>query len=147
MNGKKGKSASLLVRRYAEFDDINAWASFRGGMRYGMTGIANWTAPQVTLDIYEQGLELRPTYRFLRFLVPTWRARYDEISAVRWLGRATPDSSASGPIMVRGVKFDTTDGDWVIFWCRDRDHVLHILAQHGLNIVDRKRLNLFNRDA
>jgi hypothetical protein len=94
----------LFVRRGANFDDAAIECSFVGGMRYGYTGAANWTHPLVTLDMCESGLELRSTFSFLRFMVPVWQARYDEISAVHWLGRPTPDSANSkGIVMVRGV--------------------------------------------
>lgn len=138
----------LFVRRAADFDDTVLMQSFRGGMRYGSTGIANWSYPLVTMDVYQSGLELRPTYSFLRFLVPTWRARYDEISAIDWLGRSTSDSSVViGLVMVRGVRFTTTDGDYVIFWCRDRDQVLDALARRGLKFeAERKRFIWFSPD-
>jgi hypothetical protein len=136
----------MAVRRYAHLGDTALIKSFTGGMRYGYSGMANWTYPLVTLDIYQSGLELRSTFAFLRGLVPIWGARYDEISVVQWLGRPAPDSSIAGTLtMVRGVKFTATDGDYVIFWCYERDQVLGALAKRGLKInAERKRFNYFN---
>lgn len=132
------------LRRSASPGDTVLERSFTGGMRYGFMGIANWTSPLVTLDMYGSGLELRSTYSFLRFLVPVWRARYDQISSVGWLGRPAPDSSAgAGLVMVRGVMLTKSNGDWVIFWCPRRNEVLDSLARHGLRIEpERKRLTL-----
>lgn len=143
------KNDPLFVRRDANFDDTVLMKSFVGGMRYGYTGFANWSRGLVTMDIYQSGLELRPRYSFLRFLVPIWRARYDEISEVRWMGRSTPDSTiVTGLlVMVRGVRFTTTDGDYVIFWCTERDQVLDALARRGLTIeAERERFNYFSPD-
>lgn len=143
------KKGPLFVRRDANLDDTVLLHSFVGGMRYGYTGFANWTRGWVTLDIYQSGLELRPRYTFLRFLVPVWRARYDEISEVRWMGRSTPDSSIVMGlfVMVRGVRFTMTDGDYVIFWCNERDQVLDALARRGLKIeAEPKRFNFFSPD-
>jgi hypothetical protein len=143
------KKDQLFVRRDANFDDTVLLHSFVGGMRYGYTGFANWGRGLVTLDIYQSGLELRPRYSFLRFLVPIWRARYDEISEVRWMGGSTPDSSIVMGllVMVRGVRFTTTDGDYVIFWCTERDQILDTLARRGLKIeAARERFKYFSPD-
>lgn len=134
----------MFLRRGAIFDDTVPERSFTGGMRYGNFGVANWTYPLVRLDMYESGLELRATYRFLSWLVPVWRARYDEISAVGWLERPTPDSSAALGLVKTGVLFTPVDGNWVIFWCHQRNQVLDALARHGLRIdTARKRLTIF----
>lgn len=145
MSGTRRSARSPFVVRDALFDETDPIGSFTGGMRYGYTGVASWSVPLVTLDIYPSGLELRSTFSFLRFLVPTWRARYEAISAVHWMGRPTPDTSVVPMFtMVRGVRFTTTDGGWVIFWCRDRDRLVATLATFGLNIAGRKRFNYFN---
>ena len=141
----KGRRKDSMFLRGASFDDTALERSYTGGMRYGYMGFANWTNPLVTLDLYESGLELRSTYPFLRFLVPVWRIRYDEISSVGWLGRPIPDSSAGvGLVMVRGVMLTASNGDWVVFWCLRRNEVLDALARRGLRIeAERKRLTLF----
>lgn len=139
-----GRSSSpLFARRKADLGDALLVASFVGGMRYGYTGIASWSRPLITLDIYQSGLELRPTHSFLRFLVPVWRARFDEILVVNWMGSPKADTSVVMGL-TRGVKFTTTDGDWVIFWCFDRDRLLEVLAGLALTIAERKRFNYFN---
>jgi hypothetical protein len=148
MSEARRRRGSLFVRRDANLDDEVLDASFVGGMRYGYIGGVNWTYPMVTLDIYESGLELRSTFSVLRFLVPVWRARYDEISTVHWLGSPTPDSSAViGLTIVRGVRLATTDGNYVIFWCHQRNQVLDALTRHGLKIeAERKRFSFLNPD-
>jgi hypothetical protein len=136
------RPAGTPLRRSASLGGSVLERSFTGGMRYGL--LLNWTYPFVTLDMYDSGLELRSTYSFLRFLVPAWRARYEQISSVGWLGRPSPDSLAPmGLRMERGVLFTTANGGWVIFWCLRRNEVLDALARHGLRIdVERKRLTL-----
>jgi len=136
----------LFVRRDANLGDDDLVASFVGGMRYGSMGGVNWGYPMITLDMFESGLELRSTFYFLGFLVPVWRVRYDEISAIHWLGRPSPDSSAViGLTIVRGIRLVTTDGGYVIFWCRKRNQVLDTLARRGLKIeAERKRFNPFD---
>jgi len=113
-------------------------------MRYGPTGLINWSSPLVTLCIYQSGLELRATVPWL-FPVPRWQARYDEISAVHWLGRTGPDSPlVIGLAVAKGVMFSTTDGSWEIFWTLQRNQVLDTLARRGLRIETKpKRLTLF----
>jgi hypothetical protein len=117
-------------------------------MRYGHTGLSNWSSPLVTLNIYQPGLELRATLPWV-FPVRAWRARYDEISTVYWLGHPGPDSPlVIGLASTKGVMFTTTDGDYVIFWCRQRKQVLNTLAERGLRIdADRKHFNFFSPDS
>ncbi len=44
--------------------------------------------------------------------------------------------------------FTTRDGDWAIFWCRQRDEVLNTLAQLGLRIEAKpKRITLIGPGA
>jgi hypothetical protein len=134
MSDTRPRKRSLFVRRDANLDDKILVRHFLGGMRYGPTGLLNWSSPLITLCLYRSGLELRATSPWL-FPVPPWRARYDEIAAVHWLGGPGPDSPlVIGLVVARGVMFTTTDGSWAIFWCRQRDQVLHTLAQLGLRI-------------
>lgn len=130
------KTGLVRVRRDADLGDEVPLCTFRGGMRYGATGIANWTHPLVTLVVYPSGVELRSTSRWLQVLVPVWRARYEELSVVQSVGRADPDGthSARAPVQARGIRFVVKDGTYVIFWCYGRDEVLAALDVQRVNV-------------
>lgn len=119
----------MRIRRDANLDGERPLHSFRGGMRRGVSGVASWSYPLITLDIYRSGIELRSTFSWLRFLVPVWRARYEELAVVQSVGRADPDGSANAraPVQARGLRFVTKDGSYMIFWCYNRDEVLAAL--------------------
>jgi hypothetical protein len=131
-------------RRDANLDDKVLVRSFVGGMRYDSVLPANSGPGTVKLCIYRSGLELRSTVP-MGFLGPRWRARYDEIAAVHWLGRADSDSSIiSALTSQRGVMFTTLDGRWAIFWAFNRNQVLDTLRWCGLRIeAESKRAGLF----
>lgn len=105
-------------------------------MRYGLTGVASWSHPLVTLAVYPTGVELHSTFSWLRFLVPVWRARYDELAVVQSVGRGDPDrsDSAKAPAQARGVRFVAKDGSWVMFWCYNRDEVLAAFDRQQVRI-------------
>jgi hypothetical protein len=144
MSGTRPGKRSLFIQRDADLDDKTLVRPFLGGMRRGPTGLLNWSSPLITLRLYRSGLELGATAPWL-FPVRPWRARYDEIAAVHWLGSTGPDSPlVIGLVVARGVMFTTRDGDWTVFWCRQRDQVLLTLTQLGLQIEAKpKRLTLF----
>ena len=112
-----------MIRRDAGLKDDPVQLSFVGGMRYGMTGLANWTWPMVRLNLLEEGICLCPSARWLKPLVPIWEARYGEMTEVRSVGTTR---------MTCGVRFTTSTGDWVIFGTLDRPRVLAALQQRGL---------------
>lgn len=135
---------SAFVRRDANLDRAVLIASFCGGMRWGRSLLANCGSPLVTLCIYQSGLELGPTLPWLA-PVPTWRARFDEISAVRPVGRGQDSGSAMEIVSPKGIMLTTTDGSFAVFWCIRREQVLEFLAGRGLKIETKgKRLNFFN---
>jgi hypothetical protein len=144
MGGARRRWNSLFVRREANLDDKVLVHSFLGGLRYGPMGLINWSSPLVKLCLYQSGLELGATVPWI-FPVPAWRARYDEISTVHWLGRTGPDSAlVIGPVVAKGVMFTTTDGSWAIFWSQQQNQVLDALARRGLRIAtEPKRFTLF----
>ena len=59
--------------------------------------------------------------------MPTWEARYEEITNVAAVGRV--------PVMTHGVRFRTVDGEWVVFWAINRGKVLRTLAARGLAVA------------
>jgi hypothetical protein len=141
------KTGHVRVRRDADLDGGASLHTFRGGMRYGSTGIANWTHPLVTLAVYPAGVELRSTFRWLQVLVPVWRARYEELSVVQSVGRADPDGSdsARAPVQARGVRFVARDGSYVIFWCFNRTEVLEALDRQRVAVeTEPKRFQFFH---
>jgi hypothetical protein len=116
-----------LQRRSAGLEAAGAaGGSFVGGMRYGVTGIAGWSWPLVRLQLLGDVLRLGHSAKLLRFLVPSWEARYQELEVAEAIG--------SSPLTT-GVRLRTTDGDWVVFWTFHRDQVLRAIQQRGV-IVD-----------
>ena len=98
--------------------------SFLGGMRLGGY---NATWPLVRLNLYPAGLRMEPPVRFLRFLVPTWEARYDELIEVQAVGKI--------PLFSTGIRFRlTSTNQWIIYWTPDRPTVLQSIAAHGMSV-------------
>lgn len=107
--------------------------TFIGGMRvsapgFNLFGGWNVTYPLVRLSLFTQGLRLASTLPFpFAVLVPTWEARYDELSEI----------SAVGNIggFTTGVRFRAGHpGKWVIFWTINRPQVLDALIGLGLAV-------------
>jgi hypothetical protein len=109
-------------------------------MRWGWSGIGHCSWPLATLTLFSTGVELGPTVRGLRLLVPVWRARLDEISVVEVF--QTRFRLASG------VRFTPTSGSPVYFgipyWVLSLADIVSALEGNGLR-VDRspQRLRLF----
>jgi hypothetical protein len=132
--------------------------AYLGGMRRGSTGLANWTYPLVRLRFYEDGLELGPSVRILKVIVPIWRVRFQEISVAEALGGPQPDSAvgfgrlafpfsfvARWEIMSRGVRIKTFDDRFAIFWCMPRDQVLAGLQRQSVNVdLQPQRFHFFS---
>jgi hypothetical protein len=121
---------AAMTRRYAGLGDVQPTSSFRGGMRCGRPGLANWTSPLVTLWIYPTGGELGPrTDGCPRRFRTGWPALRNSPSSKRTV-EPDPDGSdsASAPVQARGVGFVVNDSAYVVFWCLNRDAVSSALA-------------------
>lgn len=103
----------------ADFGGSAPIRSFRGGMRYGVLQVANWTWPLVTLDIHQSGIELRPSYPRLPFFIPKLRFRYDDIAAVEPMRGA------------RNARLISRKGDRIIFTCYERAELLRVMKMQG----------------
>jgi hypothetical protein len=68
----------------------------------------------VTLRLYPTGLIISARLRPLSLLVPTWKARYDELARVSLVRRS-------------GVRLTVTSGDKAIFWSYRRDDLVSAL--------------------
>ena len=136
---ERGPWGRLLVRRDADIGGGEPKARFVGGMRFGWTGLGNWTHPFVALRLYDTGIELGPAAKWLSGLVPVWRSRLDELAVVEPVGQASPDPVQPWPNFewTRGVRFITNDGSCASFWCYRRNEVLERLAESGLQVEDR----------
>jgi hypothetical protein len=103
---------------------------FVGGMRYGM---GNYTIPLVRLELYEDRLQVRSNFRFLRRIIPRVELRFSEISIVEPVGNAL---GSGVRISVRGA------GDSIVFWTGSIEKMLSVMKRYGLPVVfDRKRFH------
>lgn len=99
--------------------------SFVGGRR---TGLLNATWPLVRMDLYGDGIRFRPSARFLHALIPTWEARFDEITEVRAVGNTD--------FFATGIRFRTNrPADFAVFWTFHRSEVLDALEESGLKVI------------
>jgi hypothetical protein len=67
-------------------------SSCRGGMRLAWF---NATWPLVRLVLMRNGIRLEPSIRFLRWMVPVWEVRYDELLEAQAVGNIPCSPSAS----------------------------------------------------
>lgn len=97
---------------------------------------ATW--PLVRLSLLAEGIRLESSVRFLRFVVPIWEARYDELAEVQAVGRI--------PLFTTGIRFRTETADeWIVYWTPERSTVMRALAAHGVKInTDPVRLHFLN---
>jgi hypothetical protein len=101
--------------------------SFVGGIRVGSARVTlpfflGWNAsfPFVRLSLFSDGLRLERSHRSLRYLIPTWEVRYDDLIEVQAVGRL-------------GIRFRTrSTNEWAIFWAKDRSAVMRAVAEHGV---------------
>jgi hypothetical protein len=131
-----------VLRGDSSLEESTPLQTFRGGFRHG---ISQATPPLITLAIYESGIELRSTFRWLS-IFPPWRARYEDLSVIEAVGRPDADGtdSARAPAQVRGIRFVGKSGGYMIFWCDNRDEVLAALAPHPVRMTyEAKRLRWF----
>ncbi len=111
--------------------------TFIGGVRaplWGFNLVGGWnaTVPFARLSLFAEGLRLGSSLPFLplKFLVPvpTWEARYEELSEVSAVG------NISG--FTTGVRFRATRAsEWIVFWTLDRPNVLQALAARGVAVT------------
>jgi hypothetical protein len=88
-----GLGRASMIRRDAVIDDGVPLHVLRGRMMYGRKRFRRTTYLFVTLAVYRSGIGLRSTYSWLSRIVPIWRARYEELSVVKSVGRPDPDGS------------------------------------------------------
>ena len=101
--------------------------SFVGGERIGLW---NATWPLARLDVYGDRIQIGPSIRPLLVLVPTWKARFKEITEVRSIGKIDFFSS--------GIRFRSSGAsNYVVFWTFRRPEILNTLESVGL-AVDRE---------
>jgi hypothetical protein len=101
--------------------------SFVGGMRL-MLFNATW--PLVRLKLLEEGLRLESSIRVLRWLVPVWEIRFDDVSEVQAVGRI--------PLFTTGIRIRArSTNECIIFWSVNRASVLDALSAIGLPVNSR----------
>jgi len=107
-------------------DDVGALvSSFIGGVRLPLVN-ANW--PLARLDLYQSGLRLRGSTRWLHKAIPVWEAAYSDITEVQAVGKITWFSTG---IRIRAGK---GDNDWVVFWTIHRPEVLAAIESLGVAV-------------
>jgi hypothetical protein len=128
----------LRCRRDADLGGAIALKRWRGGMKWGWSGMTNCSWPLATLTVFPTGVELGPSVGALLFLVPVWRARLGELSAAEVVETRV--------YKYKGIRFTTNDGSSVAFGAPRFPHgeVLSLLEGMGVQ-VDRspQHLHLF----
>ena len=114
-------------------------SSCRGGMRLAWF---NATWPLVRLVLMRNGIRLEPSIRFLRWMVPVWEVRYDELLEAQAVGNI--------PLFTIGIRLRATGG-WVVFWAMTaqvRDGLLRRIADQGVQVgVAPKPFHFLNPEA
>ena len=101
-------------------DEPGAEREFVGGVRRGSW---NATWPLARLFLFSKGFRIEASFRVLP--VPTWEARYDELTAVQAVGKI--------PLFSTGVCFRAGDAkDWIVFWTMERPTVMEAFASRGV---------------
>lgn len=78
------------------------------------------------LDCFGWGIRLRSSARWLRWLLPAWEARYDELVKAQLI---------TVPLGNRGVRFQPADGTSpIIFWTFKGSIILDQLEAHGVTV-------------
>ena len=95
--------------------------AFAGGLWSG-AGSAIW--PLARLELLPGRIQVRGSVWGLRWLVPAWQARYDELTGAQLI---------RAPIASRGVYLQTaTAAGPAIFWTRQGAAILDHLQTHGV---------------
>ena len=122
---QEGLLAGLDRRTSGLEADADHGSSFIGGMRLAWF---NATWPLVRLGLRRNGIRLEPSTRFLRWIVPVWEVRYDELLEVQAVGNI--------PLFTVGIRLRATSG-WVVFWAMNakvREGVLRRIAEQGVPV-------------
>jgi hypothetical protein len=99
--------------------------SFLGGVRLP---VFNATWPLVRLDLFQSGLRLQGSNRWLHKIVPVWEAAYRDIIEVQAVGKIKWFSTG-----IR-IRAGTGDDDWVVFWTVNRPQVLAAFENLGVSV-------------
>lgn len=105
-------------------DELGASTSFIGGMRLGSF---NASIPLVRLELFQNGFRLSSSVKILRGLIPTWEARFDELSQVQAIGKI--------PLWNQGIRFSIHNAHArPIFWSTHRESIMAEFAKAGVAI-------------
>jgi len=84
--------------------------------------------PLVRLDLYQTGLRLRGSTRWLHKLIPVWEAAYGDVVEVQAVGKIKWLSTG-----IR-IRVERGDNDWVVFWTVRRPQVLEAIEAQGIPV-------------
>jgi hypothetical protein len=94
---------------------------FTGGL-WSAAGNTIW--PLARLELLDWGIRVRGSVRGLRWLVPAWEARYEDLTGAQLVW---------APIASRGVYLQTASAeDAIVFWSRRGTAILDHLQVHGV---------------
>jgi hypothetical protein len=97
--------------------------AFTGGL-WSASGSAIW--PLARLELSGRGIGVRASTRVLRWLIPAWDARYEDIAGAQ---------RVFVPIANRGVYIRAlTAAGPIVFWTRRGADVLEHLQLHGVAV-------------
>lgn len=95
--------------------------TFAGGL-WSAAGNAIW--PLARLELLDWGIRVRGGVGGLRWLVPVWEARYEELTGAQLIW---------APIASRGVYLQTaSEAGSIVFWSRRGTGILEHLQVHGV---------------
>ena len=92
--------------------------AFAGGL-WSAAGNAIW--PLARLELLEEGIRVRG----VRWLVPAWQARYQDLAGAQLI---------AAPLASRGVYVQAAGTDPIVFWSRRAASILDCLQLHGVPV-------------
>lgn len=95
--------------------------TFVGGL-WSRAMSAMW--PLARLEFWDWGIRIRGSVRGVRWLVGSWQARYDELTA----------ELVVVPVASRGVLLNAGAAEPVVFWSRRGHEILDHLGMHGVPV-------------